>query len=223
MTARGVTVAEFADRCRVVHPSQQLGKTELARWEARAAPWARDILATVMAPDVTHLRTKRLGDGDDRRGWYQRAFGEPFSDEDITIVKPSCCGLTEIMMSRALEAYDRLNRFRAAKHWWRIDDHALDAGPMVIGVDWAADRVEWDVADWGSDSWRTCNPAPTIDLTPPARMTRRDLLATSANVDINKVKSVRSTKPVNQVIRSLVVQKRAPLPNIVRKRGHGPA
>lgn len=219
----------------VVVPASQTGKSERDRWEAELTPWTRHALAVVMDPKATQLRPKRPGPnpGEDYASWYRRIFGEPFSDELYSFVKPTNVGMTEMATARWSRPADRV---RFSTLGWPKDatwtnicindtpykvlaDGVDEGGPfLTLGVDIAGARMEWEF-----DRWSVCNPAPAVELKPGPRLTRRELLASTANVAPKKVESIRSTKPRNQVIRELVVANRAPLRRADRVRGHGHA
>lgn len=229
-----MTPLEFAER------SRRIGKSEGSRWAAEGAPWLKGVMAVVEAPGLTRLvpRTPGPAPGESRADWYRRVFGEPFdADGMYSFVKHASCGMTEVLIADAKKSFALLERFEAAGRWrfgagldgsWLMKPNGapvaaweaawLNDELIWIGVDYATDRFELSIDDWGQNK-----TVPQIALKPAPRKGKRELLASSANVGLNKVKSIRSTKPLNQVIRSLVVASRASPREAVRKWGHGSA
>lgn len=223
------------DRQAVVFPSQQLGKTYLS-----------GVVAALEDPRITRLRPRPRGPapGDDYLEWYRRNVGEPFDGEPFTMIKPASVGMTEVAMVNTLGSLQTFDQLRALDRWRLRGGFGADVmtpngqpvanweekwsdgdltGISVIGIDYASDHVEWDVVGWGKEPWKSLSLDLSVKLKAPPAMPKRDLLCSSANVDLNKAKTIRSTKPLNQVIRSLVVTNSASPKRPVRKRGHGHA
>lgn len=221
---------DFPVTYRYFEPAHRTGRSEMARWKAEQAPWMSDVLAALEAPGLTHLRPKPMPGSaamletlEGQAAWYRRMLGGPFTPDECIVIKGTSCGLTEIAFDWINERLPVWRGRDLGDPWrdaarWKKSNPPLSGRPLTVGIDWAADRVEWPIYGWDENI-----SAPEIALKPAPRKGKRDLLGTSANVGLNKVKSVRLAKPAFPVILPLVVANHASRPNDRWKRGYGPA